>query len=269
MAHLSANKYMDEICTAIDGQDGEYWAQLSSGKDAHVASHKLQLPDASQLAEKFFDPPLDEMVSSHLRTVWAVSENNYYEAYLAQVSVVQSFNKVFQAQKGENWALPVLYTICLDLRMYAIIADSQRVKNGTGKDGDMLEKSAEYLMNCFRVCVSDTRATIEDSKKWGMLAIVNQLFKIYFRINKLQLCKPLIRAIDSLQIKDQFYKAHLVTYKFFVGKKAMFDADYKLADSCLTYAFEHCHRDSVKNKRTILIYLLPVKMQLGNIIFYW
>jgi hypothetical protein len=58
-----------------------------------------------------------------------------------------------------------------------------------------------------------SRAAIEDSKKWGMLNLVNQLFKIYFKINKLHLCKPLIRAIDSLPIKDRFSKSQLVTYR--------------------------------------------------------
>ena len=37
----------------------------------------------------------------------------------------------------------------------------------------------------------------------GMLNIVNQLFKIYFKVNKLHLCKPLIRAIESSALKDR------------------------------------------------------------------
>ena len=203
------------------------------------------------------------MIANHLRAVWAVSLNNYTDAYEAHVSAIHSFIKVFQTQKDENWALPVLYSLALDLRQFVISADSQRGKNKTAKQDELLEKSAEHLMSCFRVCVSDTRASLENSKKWGMLAIVNQLFKIYFRINKLQLCKPLRRAVDSLPIKDQFPKAHLVTYRYFVGKKAMFDSDYKLADEYLSYSFEHCHRECKKNKRNILIYLLPVKMLLG------
>ena len=178
------------------------------------------------------------------------------------------FMKVFQAMKDENWALPTLYSVCLDLRLFALNADSQCVSKGTGKEGENLEKSAEYLMNCFRVCVSDTRASIENSKKWGMLGIVNQLFKIYFKINRTQLCKPLIRAIDSLPIKDQFPKAHLVTYRFFVGKKYMFDNNYKLADEYLSYAFENCLKECNKNKRKTLIYLLPVKMLLGNLPYF-
>lgn len=263
-AHMSATQYMDDICTAVGNRDGEYWGRLTSHKDPHVASHKLQLADSHHITQNFFDPPLDEMISNHLRAVWAVSENDYYEAYLAHVNVVTNFIKVFQMQKEENWALPVLYVLCLDLRQFAISADSQRVKKGTGKPNEILEKAAEFLMSCFRACVSDTRASIENSKKWGMLAVVNQLFKIYFAINKLQLCKPLIRAIDSLSIKDNFPKAHLVTYRYFVGKKAMFDSNYKLADEYLMYAFEHSHKSSRNNKRSILIYLLPVKMQLGK-----
>lgn len=36
-----------------------------------------------------------------------------------------------------------------------------------------------------------------------MLNVVNQLFKIYFRVNKLHLCKPLIRAIEQSSLKDR------------------------------------------------------------------
>ncbi|XP_026921069.1 PCI domain-containing protein 2 isoform X4 [Panthera pardus] len=128
----------------------------------------------------------------------------------------------------------------------------------------MLEKAAELLMSCFRVCASDTRAGIEDSKKWGMLFLVNQLFKIYFKINKLHLCKPLIRAIDSSNLKDDYSTAQRVTFRYYVGRKAMFDSDFKQAEEYLSFAFEHCHRSSQKNKRMILIYLLPVKMLLGH-----
>ncbi|KAG8521152.1 PCI domain-containing protein 2 [Galemys pyrenaicus] len=229
-------------------------------------------------------------------------------------------------------ALPVMYAVALDLRVFANNADQQLVKKGRSKAGDMLEKAAELLMSCFRVCASDTRAGIEDSKKWGMLFLVNQLFKIYFKvparphcvparpaparppvsvslqINKLHLCKPLIRAIDSSNLKEDYSRAQRVTYRYYVGRKAMFDSDFKqgapgpaaggcmrrtcavpagpracssalltgsrraaggltpvsTAEEYLSFAFEHCHRSSQKNKRMILIYLLPVKMLLGH-----
>ncbi|GFO42946.1 pci domain-containing protein 2-like [Plakobranchus ocellatus] len=34
-----------------------------------------------------------------------------------------------------------------------------------------------------------------------------------YKINKLHLCKPLIRAIESLPIKDKFSLSQLVTYR--------------------------------------------------------
>ena len=46
------------------------------------------------------------------------------------------------------------------------------------------------------------------------------------QINKLHLCKPLIRAIDSSNLKDEYTMAQRVTYKYYVGRKAMFDSDY-------------------------------------------
>lgn len=96
-----------------------------------------------------------------------------------------------------------------------------------------------------------------------MLYLVNQLFKVYFRINKLHLCKPLTRAIENSALKDSFPLAQQITYKYFVGRQAMFDSDYKNADRYLSYAFNHCHKQFPRNKRLILIYLVPVKMLLG------
>jgi len=90
--------------------------------------------------------------------------------------------------------------------------------------------------------------------------LANQMFKVYFKINRHHLCKPLVRAIESCPLKDKFSLAQRITYKFYTGQRAMFDGDYKTADECLSYCFANCHNSSKKNKRSILIYLVPVKM---------
>ncbi|XP_059163667.1 PCI domain-containing protein 2-like isoform X2 [Physella acuta] len=249
---------------AIKHFDSDEAARLLSFRDPHVASPHLQLEKADNQCRRFLESPFDEMVASHLRCCWAVSNHDFAEAYNNQAFVVQCFLKALQSQKEENWALPVMFTVSLDLRLFAVSADIQLVKRNKGKVGEKLEKAAELLMNLFRVCASDNRAAIEDSKKWGMLNLVNQLFKIYFKINKLHLCKPLIRAIENLPIKDKFSLSQLVTYRFYVGRKAMFDSDYKSAEEYLMFAFEKCHKHSHKNKRLTLIYLIPVKMLLGH-----
>ena len=166
--------------------------------------------------------------------------------------------------KDENWLLPVMYVVCLDLRLFAVQADKQKRAQGKGKPGETLEKASEGIMACFRVCAADARAAEDVTKRWGMLNLVNQLFKIYFQVNKLHLCKPLIRAVESSALKDRFSKSQLVTYKYFVGRKYMFDNQLKEAEEYLRYSFEHCNRECRENKRLILIYLVPVKMLLGQ-----
>lgn len=96
-----------------------------------------------------------------------------------------------------------------------------------------------------------------------MMHTVNQLFKIYFRINKMNLCNPLKRVIENSGLKDSFPLTHQIAYKFFVGRQAMFDNDYNTASSYLEFAFQHCPMRYKKNKQVILVYLTPVKMLRG------
>uniref|UniRef100_A0AAQ5YBZ1 PCI domain-containing protein 2 n=1 Tax=Amphiprion ocellaris TaxID=80972 RepID=A0AAQ5YBZ1_AMPOC len=280
--------FLLQIYEAIDNHDGSFCAELLSFKHPHVANPRLQVrprpPSCCQRCEdthspvfvlqlaspeekcqQVLEPPYDEMVAAHLRCTYAVANHDFIEAYKFQTLVVQYPSEpAFQSHKEENWALPVMFSITLDLRIFANNAEQQLQKKAKGQPGEMLEKAAEQLMSCFRVCASDNRAGIEDSKKWGMMFLSNQLFKIYFKINKLHLCKPLIRAIDSSNLKNDYSPAQKVTYKYYVGRKAMFDSDFKPAEEFLSFAFHHCHRSSQKNKRMILIYLLPVKMLLGH-----
>ncbi|PIK32968.1 putative PCI domain-containing protein 2-like, partial [Apostichopus japonicus] len=169
------------------------------------------------------------------------------------------FSSIFPSR-----ALPIMYTIVVDLRLFANNAELQLSRSGKGKPGEVLEKAADTIMACFRVCAADNRAAVQDSKKWGMLYLINQLFKIYFKINKMHLCKPLIRAIESSNLKDKFSISQLVTYRYYVGRKAMFDSDFKNAETYLSFAFVRCHKSCKQNKRLILMYLLPVKMLLAT-----
>lgn len=95
MTHWSINTYLDEVSRAMENQDGVLLSELLGHKHPHVASKKLQLPDSIHQTQRVFDAPFDELMSVHLRAVWAVAENDYNEAYLAQVGVVQNFMKVY------------------------------------------------------------------------------------------------------------------------------------------------------------------------------
>lgn len=258
------NQYLQQVDEALQQGRGRKAAELLSCKHAHSASARLQVEDPELAVQRVMDAPWDEVVCQHLRCLYHMNNYEFVEAYKEQAVLVQVFTKILQSLKEENWALPIMYTACLDLRLFASQADVQLSKKGKGKPGETLEKAAELLMGCFRVCASDNRSSLDNSKRRGMLNLVNQLFKIYFKVNKLHLCKPLIRAIESSALKDHFSISQVVTYRYYVGQKAMFDSDFKNAEEYLTFAFLRCDRESMHNKRLILIYLIPVKMLLGH-----
>ena len=100
----------------------------------------------------------------------------------------------------------------------------------------------------------------------AQLKIVNELFKIYFELNAMHLCKNLINAVNLqtfLPFEESFPSSEKVTYHFYVGRLAVFDDDYEGASEHLKYAFERCPRGSSKNKTACLKYLVPVMLSLG------
>ena len=55
-----------------------------------------------------------------------------------------------------------------------------------------------------------SRSSLETSKKWGMLALVNQLFKIYFKVGLLEQVfnriAPMVAIIAKYQMNVQTLK---------------------------------------------------------------
>lgn len=186
-----------------------------------------------------------------------MANQNYFAAHEYQYDLTVRFIKVFQNQKGQ-WLLPVIYAICIDIRL---LAGKMEVFYSSSKDPshilntkEIWEKTADVIMSAFRICTADNRSSLHETKKWGMMQLVNQLFKIYFRNTKLHLMKPLEKAIQSTPMKNEFSKLHQVTYRYFIGCKDAYDGDYKKADENLTYAFNNCPSSSKKNKRLIDLY---------------
>lgn len=103
------------------------------------------------------------------------------------------------------------------------------------------------------------------SKKAGVLTIVNELFAIYFRLNILRLCKNLIRPVETRKLNEQGTMGQKVTYKYYIGRLNMFEDQHELAEQNLDYAFTHCHKNAIHNKRCILRYLVPVKLYRGRL----
>ncbi|CAI4228604.1 unnamed protein product [Auanema sp. JU1783] len=263
-------QYLDDLIENADWESAESAAQLLSLNNNHSSLPFLQVEEYGSRKNRSYlnDEAFDKIVCLHLQVLYSLNvARNYENVYNAHTSIMQVFNKeVLQKKKEENWFMPIFYQLCSDLLKVASFADEFVERDDEMENSaSFYESCASFIMESYRTCVSDVRADASTTKKIAMLNMTNQLFRIYFRIDKLNLLKPLIRAIDnSGPLYHEFSMADKVTYKYFLGRKAMFDSDLPLAEESLSYAFRNCPPESMTNKRLILIYLIPVKMFLGH-----
>lgn len=84
------------------------------------------------------------------RVIKDLKKKDFNSAYESQSIIVQTLTKTFQNLKDDNWLFPVINTVCLDLRTLAT-----RLMTQPGSGTKPLEKAAECLMACFRICTAD------------------------------------------------------------------------------------------------------------------
>lgn len=278
------------VGSAIEKQDGEALAealqQISSSRSnaALIAQLTAGRIDVRALSSSVLDRPYDEMLAAQLDSLVAIHCNDHVKAYSHQERACTSFHSVFE--KDTSWSLPAMHRLDLLLRMAAVRADAALKMSAAGggdnreysvgvlKRGETPREAAvRVLQKSFTICISD-RAPLEVSKKWGTLHVINNLFKIYFQLNKLTLCKNLIKAVDgpgfpkALNGEElmgrSFPMAQLVTYHYFVGRLSLLNSQFGVAEGHLSFAFRNCPAASEKNKRLILRYLVPVRLVLGK-----
>uniref|UniRef100_A0A1I7U362 PCI domain-containing protein 2 homolog n=1 Tax=Caenorhabditis tropicalis TaxID=1561998 RepID=A0A1I7U362_9PELO len=263
---------IESLCYRTDWKSGEKISKMVSLEDEHSQKPFLHIEaygSRSKRCRVTNDEVFDEIICLHLHVLYNVHvAQDMITAQSTQIQIVQLFNKeILQKRKDENWFLPVFYRLCTDLRLLSKKAEATVSADDEGESStnSFFESAAKAITECYRTCVSDVHAEEGTTKKVAMLNMTNQLFQIYFQINKLNLLKPLIRAIDNCGgLYNEFLMADKVAYNYFLGRKAMFDADLNLAEKSLLYAFRNCPAESMSNKRKILIYLIPVKMFLGH-----
>lgn len=144
------------------------------------------------------------------------------EAYDKAVTGLQPFLRVFREDESA-WVIHPMHSVVHNLRAAADAADAEQ--HGSGKRADKLADCGDQLRKCFSVSL---QAPGNRDKKLAALDIVNVSIKIYFRLSTLRLCKNLIRTVDSKQFApfDDFPISQRVTYKFYMGRLAVFDEKY-------------------------------------------
>lgn len=167
-------------------------------------------------------------------------------------------------REEKYWIVPVLLKLSRELREVAERVDASQRKNFTSSK--RLEETESLLKRAYSLVVND-RLAAEDSKKMASLELVNQLFRIYFKLNTVHLCRSLIRQVEgpSFPSFELFPISHQVTFCFFAGRLRLFDDDFKATEQHLGFAFRHCPQRYWKSRRQILIYLIPARIVLGKL----
>uniref|UniRef100_A0A5S6QI90 PCI domain-containing protein n=1 Tax=Trichuris muris TaxID=70415 RepID=A0A5S6QI90_TRIMR len=214
------------------------------------------------------DYPVDRCLYLHACALRAIQKTQFQEALAHEMACLKKFKaSVLEKCKEENWFLPILYQMCSNVRHVACLADkhSRLPFCDEQQDGSFMEQAAAAILACYRICISDRNVPLEVTKRVGTLNLTNTLFRIYFAMNQWNNLVPLIRTVARCEdLMDRFSVADKVTYNYFVGRKALDDSDFEVADNCLSYAFRNCPEKFFKNRQIILMHLIRVKFFRGQ-----
>lgn len=160
--------------------------------------------------------------------------------------------------------MPLFVRVSNDLRVLAAMTDA----NQASESYDYLREALHDLTKGFSSLFKDrTPVSSPQSKKRAILAAVNVLFKVYFRLNTLHLCSRSISVVEGPgRVTDDlscFPACDVATYKYYIGRLKMYEDKYEDARECLRFALRHTPASSLRNRQRILATLVPVEMTLG------
>uniref|UniRef100_A0A7N0TUH0 PCI domain-containing protein n=1 Tax=Kalanchoe fedtschenkoi TaxID=63787 RepID=A0A7N0TUH0_KALFE len=267
-AHRRVAEYLHRLSDAVSSQDVNSLNHLFS-----VSSNSpflLSFADALNLLQdtnrlvKLADKSsqLGE-IPLHLLTCFQNYRlGNLVDSYHAFEKFANAFIQEFRNWESA-WALEALYVIAYELRILAERADRELASSG--KSPEKLKGAGSFLMKVFGVLAG------KGPKRVGALYVTCQLFKIYFKLGTVHLCRSVIRSIETARIFDfeEFPRRDKVTYMYYTGRLEVLNENFSAADRKLSYALEHCNPLRENNIRMILKYLIPVKLSIGILPSDW
>ncbi|KAK3210512.1 hypothetical protein Dsin_015218 [Dipteronia sinensis] len=298
-AHRRITDYLNRFSEAVFSQDVSSLKQLLSFSSnspflISLADALNLFQDASRLikqSDKYSQ--FGDIILPLFRSLQNYRTGNLVESYQAFEKSANAFIQEFRNWESA-WALEALYVLAYEIRVLAERADRELAS--TGKSPEKLKAAGSYLMKVFGVLAG------KGAKRVGALYVTCQLFKIYFKLGTVHLCRSVIRSIETARIFDfeefpkrdkvRFDLVHgrfivfslsfflgncfleyqvfccflmilQVTYMYYTGRLEVFNENFPAADQKLSYALMHCNPQNGANIRMILKYLIPVKLSIG------
>ncbi|KAJ7515668.1 hypothetical protein O6H91_22G022400 [Diphasiastrum complanatum] len=261
-------EYVNSVIEALSTQNGRTLASLlaisSANSFCELVASALELAKEPIKILKQVDKhaPLGDMLSNHTKCMHSYQQRRYVEAFNALEKSANMFLQEFRSWESA-WAMEALHTIVYELRTLAQMADREMVANG--KIPDKLKGAGSFLMKVFGALAG------KGPKRVGALYVTCQLFKVYFKLGTVHLCRSVIRSIETARVFDfeEFPARDRVTYMYYTGRLEVFNDNFMGAEKKLMYALRHCHSSKRTNVRMILKYLVPVKLSLGTLPKEW
>jgi hypothetical protein len=221
----------------------------------HNIETKLKEPEKVELYHDFLKGQILYMASKE-RKEHELSFETFNSGFLG-------FIKLFKQEFNGGWSVPIVKWMCVEEYLLAVHADDELTKKG--KEATYIQESVRTIQQMFSACQCSSQEPFPNSKLFGAIYCINILFKIFFKVDKIQQCKGLIQWVEQNTVNLKLYpKSVLVTYEYFAGRMALYSMNYIDAEQLLLNALKSCYGKAERNKKLILRYLIPVEMLMGG-----
>ncbi|KAL0338961.1 UNVERIFIED_CONTAM: Enhanced ethylene response protein 5 [Sesamum angustifolium] len=247
-AHRRITEYLNRFSDAVSYQDGKTLSRLVSvSSDSAVLVSLAEALNTFQDANRLFRQSekysqYADILLPMFRALQSYRLRNLVESYMAfEKHPMLFFRNLEIGNQLGLWSIA-------DIELASI-----------GKTPEKLKGAGSFLMKVFGVLAG------KGPKRVGALYVTCQLFKVYFKLGTVHLCRSIIRSIETARIFDfeEFPVRDKVTYMYYTGRLEVYNENFPAADHKLSYALTHCNAQKEANIRMILKYLIPVKLSIG------
>ncbi|MCJ1435342.1 hypothetical protein MMC27_004714 [Xylographa pallens] len=137
----------------------------------------------------------------------------------------------------------------------------------------LVESSANVIREALKKCLSEKAGNATgldangrpDGRRIGIYLLGNICLKLFFHCRKLRSAEFVFNSINQNSPPlFHFAASQRVTYLYYLGRYHFANNHFFRAQSALQAAYDQCHREGVKQRRSILVYLIVSNLILGR-----
>ena len=267
---ISLSTYANDINTLlslISLTSGKTISELSSisRSSKHLTNLKFSIATALGLSQDHSLTDIwNDFLSNHLvflgNRARSEDEKTLFESFNQSFGF---FVKVFKIIQEGDWSAPLVKWFCNELYELANKADGDT--DIGNKKPTHYDEAVRSIQQLFAACQLST-TKFPECKLYGVLFCINTLFKIFFKLDKIQSCQTLLKWYEqnkSTVNLEVYPRSIQVIFQYFRGRMALLQMNFIEAEEALDFALAHCPKNCFKNRLLIVRYMTPVKLMVG------